>query len=64
MRMKLKIFPPGVQYGEETDLSPQVAGIGGDDLQGFGSGLKKKAIDDSFVLVAMEAICSGKVNTT
>ena len=49
--MKLKILPPGVQYGEETDLSPQVAGIGGDDLQGFGSGLKKKAIDDSFVLV-------------
>ena len=33
-------LPPGVQYGDETDLGAEVFGIGGDRFEGVGRGGK------------------------
>ena len=45
-----QILPPGVEYGEEADLSTQVLGVGGDDLQCFRSGPEENAVNGFSVL--------------
>jgi hypothetical protein len=41
---------PGVEDGEEAQLSPEVAGVGGDVLKGRGRRAQEKVVDDSGVL--------------
>ena len=39
------------EHGKETDLGPQMLGVGRDGLQGFGRGLEEDAVDHLLVLV-------------
>src|SRR5580704_2380923 len=52
MGMNLEVLSPGVQHGEETDLGPQMLGIGRNRLQSFCRGLEKDAIDYLLILVS------------
>lgn len=52
MRMNLEILSPGVKYGEEADIGPQVFGIGCDRLQSFGGGLEENTVDDFLILIS------------
>lgn len=51
MRVLEQVLTPGVQYGKEANLCPQVLGIGRDRAQGLVRGLKEDAVDLLFVLV-------------
>ena len=48
--VKLKPLAPGMQDGEEADLSPEVLGIGSEGAQGAGGGAKQQGVDDPWVL--------------
>jgi hypothetical protein len=39
-----------VEDGQESDLGPEVFGVGGDSTEGFGGGLEQKAVDHAWVL--------------
>jgi hypothetical protein len=41
---------PGVKYREEADPCSKVLGIGGDGLQGLGSGAEEQAVAQALVL--------------
>jgi hypothetical protein len=45
MRVVLEILAPGMQDGQESDLSPEVPRIGGDLLQGLGGSTEQEAVD-------------------
>ena len=51
MRMMKQVLAPGMQHGEETDLSAQVLGIGGNDAEGLGGDAEEKAVDERLVLI-------------
>src|SRR5208282_4962840 len=51
VRVMGQVGSPTVQYGEETDLSPQMPRIGGNGFESFGAGSEENAIDYFFVLV-------------
>jgi hypothetical protein len=46
----LQSLAPGMEHGQKADLRAEVARIGGDLQQCFGSGLEEQAVNDSFVL--------------
>ncbi len=50
MRVQEQVLTPGVQHGEETDLSAQMLGIGGDGEQGFGTDLEQEVVEDLLIL--------------
>jgi hypothetical protein len=50
MRMSQQILAPGMQHGEESDLSPQVFGIGGNLQKGLRTGAEQEVIEDLLVL--------------
>ncbi len=50
MRMNLEILSPGVQDTEESDLSAEMLGIGGDLQKRCGAGVKQEIINDLLVL--------------
>src|ERR1017187_10131259 len=52
MGMNLEFLSPGVQHGEEADLSPYRLGGSGDDLQSFCRGLEEDAVDHILVLIS------------
>ena len=45
-----EILSPGMQDGKETDLCPEVFGVGGDLLQSFRCGPKHQRIENPFVV--------------
>jgi hypothetical protein len=51
MWMMQEILPPGVEHGEEADLSPQMLRIGGNGLQSLGRCPEEDAIDHRLVLI-------------
>jgi hypothetical protein len=46
----LEVLAPGMEHGEEADLSPAVRGVGGDLLQGLGGGAEQEAVDHPLIL--------------
>ena len=48
--MMEQILSPGVENGEEADLSAEVFRIGSDGLESFGRGAEENAINDFLVL--------------
>ncbi len=50
VRMMDQALPPGVEYGEETDLGPQMLGIGGNGAEGFGRRSEEKIVEFTLVL--------------
>lgn len=51
MRMMLQILAPGMEYGDEADLSAQMLGGGCDRAQGFGGSVKQEVVNHGFILV-------------
>ena len=51
VRVMLQSLAPGMQHGDEADLSAQVLGIHGDGAQGLGSGAEQDVVDDGLVLI-------------
>ena len=45
VRMMCRFWPQVCKHGQEADLGPQVLGIGGHLLQGFGGGPEQQAVD-------------------
>jgi hypothetical protein len=45
MRVEQQVLTPRVEYAEEADLRPQVAGIGSDCLKGLSRGAEENVID-------------------
>ena len=41
---------PGVQHGDEADVSAEMLGIGGDSPEGSGGGSEQRAVDFALVL--------------
>ena len=50
MRMVLEVLAPGVEDRQDSDLGPEMLGIGGDLLQRFGGGSEQKAVDLPLIL--------------
>jgi hypothetical protein len=50
MRMVMEGLAPGMEYGQEPDLGPEMAGVGRDLQEGPGGRLEEEAIDDPGVL--------------
>ncbi len=50
MGVVLEVLPPGVEDGQEADLSPEVSGIGGDVQQGLRGGPEQQVVDNPRVL--------------
>src|ERR1035437_9507923 len=50
VRVVLEILPPRVEHTEETDLRPQMLGIGCNLQQGLRAGLKQQLIDDLLIV--------------
>lgn len=48
--MKLKVLPPTVKHGEESDLSSEVLGICRNDSERLGRNSKEDAEDQLFIL--------------
>lgn len=51
MGVMQQILSPGMQNGDEADLTRQVLGIGRDRAQGLGGGVKQDLVDHGLVLV-------------
>ena len=49
--MKLEVLSPTVKHGEETDLSPEVLGIGCDGGQSLGRDTEKNAVNHLLILI-------------
>ena len=49
--MMHQVLTPGVQDGEEANVSAEMLGIGADRSQRLGGGLKEQVIDHRFVLI-------------
>ena len=50
MRMMQQRLAPGVQHGDEADVSAEMLGVGGDGPEGSGGGSEQGAIDFALVL--------------
>ena len=50
VRMVMQVLAPTVQHRDETDLGPQMFGIGGDGEQRLGRGPEQDGIDHRLVL--------------
>ena len=50
VRMMLERLSPGMEHAQETDLSAEMLGIGGNLHQSRGAGAKQKVVDDLLVL--------------
>src|ERR1017187_2794855 len=48
--MKVKVLPPGMEYGEEPGFHPQALGIAGNGEQGLGDGAEEDVVDDLLVV--------------
>ena len=51
MGVQSQRLPPGMEHGEETNLSAQMLGIGGDGLQGLSRRTEENAVDRRLVLM-------------
>src|SRR5216683_3257502 len=49
--MKLEVLSPTVKHGEETDLSPEVLGIGCEGGQSLGHDTEKNAVNHVLILI-------------
>jgi hypothetical protein len=50
MRMSEQILTPGMEYRKETDLCPQMFGVGGNLEKRFRTGAEQEVIEDLLVL--------------
>ena len=57
--MMKQVLSPGMKHSEESDLRPQMLGVRGDGLEGFGGRSKENVIDHRLVLIGDGGIFSG-----
>ena len=50
MRMMPQSLAPGVQHGQETNLSAEVFRVCGNSAQGLGGGGEQQVVNDSLIL--------------
>jgi hypothetical protein len=47
--MEQQVLTPAVQHGKETDLCPEMLGVGGDLEQSLGRGVEQQIVEDLLV---------------